>query len=255
MREYNLPDLDLHIYRARIYDLGSYGDDRLQVRILPKMADYKGSDLENLPRYPCMFKGTVINGWSEKNPNPDTKLPDTVFVAATEDFTVGYVLGVANMFYTCASTPFLDSYGYSYIENFISSRGLDTSYVNYEDMVVEKWVSTNSGSEVGGYVEMYNFKTGDKYIINASGTCFIMQSDRIYMRVGSPSGMKSAANKQFSTLEMTNSSINLKTSTFDVDAKKIVLGHHGLNLLATSVSSAAVSAEGMDLNPITTVTV
>lgn len=251
MRELYKPDLDLHLYRARVHDVGSIGDDRLQVRIMPYMADYPDTDVENLPRYPSMFKGTVFSCWTELNPSPDTGLPDWVFVAATEDFTVGYVIGIANQFYACNDTPFVDSYGYSYVQNFISGRGLDTSYVNYDEMVIEKWVAE---SKSGGFVEMYNYKTGEKYYINASGTCFIIQYDKIYMRVGSPSGAKDANTTKFSQMEMDAGSINFKTDLFNVDAKNVVLGHHGLNVVGTTASTG-ISVEGVDFNPNTRITI
>lgn len=256
MREIHQPDMGLHIYRARVHALGDVNDDRLQVRIMPYMADYPDTESDNLPRYPCMFKGTVINCFTELNPNKDTGLPDWVFVAATEDFTVGYVIGVANQFYTSNDTPYVDSYGYKYIQNFISSRGLDTSFVNYDEMVVEKWITTQDG----GMIEMYNYKTGEKYLINSSGTCIIMQFDRIYMRVGNPTGIdnnglkKISTSGKFSQIEMTATSIDFKTDLFNVDAKNVVLGHHGLSVVGTTAGTA-ISVEGVDFNPIETITI
>ena len=251
MRQLYKPNLDLHFYRARVHDVGKVGDDRLQVRIMPFMADYPDTDVDNLPRYPCMFQGTVINCFTELDPNPDTGMPDWVFVAATEDFTVGYVIGVANQFYACNNTSFVDSYGYKYVQNFISSRGLDTNYVNYDEMVVEKWITT----KYGGMVEMYNYKTGEKYLINTSGTCIIMQFDRIYMRVGNPSGTAStSSSEKFSLMEMTSGEISFKTDLFNVDAKNVVLGHHGLNVVGTTASTG-ISVEGVDFNPNTKITI
>ena len=250
MRQLYKPDLDLHIYRARVHDVGKAGDDRLQVRIMPFMADYPKTDDDNLPRFPCMFKGTVLNCFTELAPNPDTKMPDWVFVAATQDFTVGYVIGVANQFYSCNDTPFVDSYGYKYVQNFISSRGLDTSFVNYDEMVVEKWITTKDG----GMIEMYNYKTGEKYLINTSGTCIMMQFDKIYMRVGNPSGRNSSATEKFSLMEITGGEISFKTDLFNVDAKKVVLGHHGLSVVGTT-GSMGVSMEGVDFNPVTNITI
>lgn len=257
MREIHKPESDLKIYRARVYDVGKELDDRLQVRIMPYMADYPDIESENLPRYPSMFKGQVLSCFTEKNPNPETGLPDWVFVAATEDFMVGYVIGLANQFYTCNDTPYIDSYGYKYVQDFISSRGLDTSFVNYDEMVVEKWI-TNSKSDSsnpgGGMVEMYNYKTGEKYYINTSGTCLILQFDKIYMRVGNPSGSNSSSTEKFSQIQMDAGSIEFKTELFNVDAKNVVLGHHGLNVVGTT-GSLGVSMEGVDFNPVTNITI
>lgn len=254
MRELYKPNLELKLYRARVHDVGKEGDDRLQVRIMPYMADYPDLESDNLPRYPSMFKGQVINCYTELNPNKDTNMPDWVFVAATEDFTVGYIIGLANQFYTCNNTPYLDSYGYKKIQNFISSRGLDTNYVNYDEMVIEKWITNTNNREGGGMVEMYNYKTGEKYYINTSGTCFIIQYDKIYMRVGNPSGSAQATTESFSQIQMDAHQIEFKTELFNVDAKKVILGHHGLNVIGTTGSSG-VSMEGVDLNPVTSITI
>lgn len=255
MRELYKPSMELKIYRARVHDVGKEGDDRLQVRIMPYMADYSDLENDNLPRYPYMFKGQVLTCFTELNPDKATGQPDWVFVAATEDFTVGYVMGLANQFYTCNSTPFLDSYGYKKVQNFISSRGLDTNAVNYDEMVIEKWITTSSPNDLtGGMVEMYNYKTGEKYIILTSGTCFIMQYDKIYMRVGNPSGSKSPTTEAFSQIQIDAHQIEFKTELFNVDAKNVVLGHHGLNIVGTT-GSLGVSMEGVDFNPITSITV
>lgn len=254
MRELHKPNLELKLYRARVHDVGKEGDDRLQVRIMPYMADFPDIESENLPRYPFMFKGQVITCYTELNPNKDTGQPDWVFVAATEDFMVGYVIGIANQFYTCNSTPFLDSYGYKEIQNFISSRGLDTSCVNYDEMVIEKWITNKNNAPQGGMVEMYNYKTGEKYYINTSGTCLIIQYDKIYMRVGNPSGSASSSTESFSQIQMDAHQIEFKTELFNVDAKNVVLGHHGLNVVGTT-GSLGVSMEGVDLNPVTSITI
>lgn len=258
MRELYKPDLSLHLYRARVVSLGKKGDDRIKVRIMPYMADYPSTEDSYLPMYPMMFKGQVLTCFTEKDPNKQTNEPDWVFVAATEDFTVGYVVGLANQFYTCSSdTKYLDSYGYDYIQSFISSRGLDTSHINYDELVIEKWCSYDGGSPEngqGGFVEMYNYRTGEKYIINSSGTCFIMQFDKIYMRVGSPSGTKTTGTdtQKFSQIQITADEISFKSDLFNVDAKKVVLGHHGLNVVGTTGSMGA-SMEGVDFNPVTTI--
>lgn len=254
MRELHKPSLELKLYRARVHDVGKENDDRLQVRIMPYMADYPEADSENLPRYPMMFKGQVLQCYTELNPDQGTGLPDWVFVAATEDFTVGYVIGLANQFYGCNNTPFVDSYGYKKIQNFISSRGLDTSAVNYDEMVIEKWITNDSNNPKGGMVEMYNYKTGEKYYINTSGTCFIIQFDKIYMRVGNPSGSASASTESFSQIQMDAKQIGFKTELFNVDAKKVVLGHHGLSVVGTT-GSLGVSMEGVDFNPVSSITI
>jgi hypothetical protein len=121
-------------------------------------------------------------------------------------------------------------------------------------MVIEKWITNDSNNPKGGMVEMYNYKTGEKYYINTSGTCFIIQFDKIYMRVGNPSGSASASTESFSQIQMDAKQIEFKTELFNVDAKKVILGHHGLSVVGTT-GSLGVSMEGVDFNPVSSITI
>lgn len=248
MKEYSKPNLDLKVYRARIYDNGKNGDDRIQVRIIPEMIDYDGAMLDNLPRYPCAFKGKVINGFTEKEPNPDTGLADEVFVLATYDFTVGYILGLANLFYGCSDAPYQDSYGFSYVQNYLTGRGLNM--IEYKDIVVDHWSNSNEG----GVVILHNHKTGEVYVVNASGTCIVMQYDKIYLRVGSPNGKHGGGKKPFSSITITDNSIDIKAKLVNFDSENIVLGHHGYSVLGT-LSTVPVACDGINLQPIDNVTI
>lgn len=249
MRDYEKPSMDLRLYKARIYENGKDGDDRIQVRIIPYMIEYEGSECGDLPRYPALLKGQVFNGYTEQNPNPQTKKADEVFVLATNDFTVGYVVGFANMFYNCSSTPYQDSYGFMNIQSYLSTRGLNA--IEYEDLVVDNWLSTDEG----GYIEFHNFKTGDKYIINASGNCVAILADKIYMRAGSPNGTKNGgSDNPFSTFTMTNTDISFKSKNFSIDSEHISLGHSGHYVLGT-LTSLPASYNGVTLQPIKNVTI
>ena len=249
MRELEKPSTSLKFYKARIYDNGKDGDDRIQVRIIPYMIDYEESECGDLPRYPALLRGMVFNGYTEKNPNPKTKKADEVMVLATNDFTVGYIVGFVNMFYNCSSTPYQDDYGFLNVQSYLSTRGLNA--INYEDLVVDNWISTDEG----GYIEFHNFKTGDKYIINESGNCFAILSDKIYIRAGSPNGTQNGgSDNPFSTLTMTNTDITLKSKSISLDAENLSLGHSGHYVLGT-ISSLAQGYNGMNLQPITNVTI
>jgi hypothetical protein len=48
--------------------------------------------------------------------------------------------------------------------------------------------------------------------------------------------------------------IEFKTELFNVDAKKVVLGHHGLSVVGTT-GSLGVSMEGVDFNPVSSITI
>lgn len=249
MRDYVKPDLELKLYIARIYDTGKNGDDRLQVRIVPDMIDYEGESLDNLPKYPSLFKGTFVNGFTEKNPNPETNQADEVMVIASYDFTVGYILGLTNRCYSSGTAPFQDSYGFSYVQDYLGARGLNS--IEYENMVVDMWCSTDKG----GIIILHDYKTGDLFVINSSGTCAVLQQDKIYLRVGSPNGANGstgAKSNPFSSVTIDSGSVSIKTKVFDVDAENVLLGHHGLNVLGT-ISTVPIACDGVNLQAVKTI--
>lgn len=243
MEQYYKQIEGLILKRARIYDRCGANDDRLQVRVMPDQATI--SETRNLPCYPCIFKGQVLNGVTEKE---DKENATEVIVACTEDKTYGFVICLANVFHSYyRDTKYSESYGFNYIKQFLGARGLGT--IRYEDFVVQNWQM----SDKGGLVEMYNYKTGDKYIVNSSGTCMVMKQDEVYIRAGSPSEGKSGPNvvsgfskKAFSEIRITPDKIYMKTPTFEVDAKKKIFGHGGQNFVRT-FGSCALGVEGHNL--------
>lgn len=250
---------DLHFYRARVYKRGTEGDDRLQVRILPLMADIKDKEADNLPKFPCLFKGKVINCRQEKPTsetyNTNGKLIDSVETAdyvcviCTDDFTFGYVLCLENQFLGYSGSNYVDSWGYPYLRDYINNRGLGDSDLKYEYLSVQEISSTDDG----GYCEFFNWKNGNKYIINRSGSCIMILQDKVYIRAGSPG--KNGAKNDFSAIEMSSDKVVIKTPRFEVDAKSIILGHHGQYLLSCSSSMVPVCAEGVNLQPIKSISV
>jgi hypothetical protein len=250
---------DLHIYRARVYKRGTSGDDRLQVRILPLQADITDSkELNNLPKFPPLIKGQVFNCRQECSSNLKYKNgqdidgkenADYVCVVANSDWTFGYVLGLENQFYGYMGNNYLDSWGFTYMRDYINNRGLGDEDLQYEYLVVQAMSSTPDG----GFCEFYNWKNGNKYIINRAGSCIMILQDKVYIRAGSP-GVNGAKNP-FSAIEMTGSKIVVKTPCFDVTADNVILGHHNQYLLSTACSKMPVSAEGINLQPITAIMV
>jgi len=247
------PDMDLHFHRARVYKRGKFGDDRLQVRILPQMADIPQDELENLPKFPCLFKNMVLNcrqeaTSSEKysttgNPVDGKDNADYVCVLCNKDYTFGYVVCLENAFYDYMTTPHKDSWGFSSIKDYINNRGMGDSALDYDNLVVQAMPST----EDGGMVEFYNWKNGNKYIINRSGACIMVLQDKVYIRAGSPG--KNGKKNPFSAIEMSGSKIVIKTKLLDINSEKIILGHHGQYLLGTAVSSP-FAAEGRNFYPV-----
>lgn len=245
-------NFDLRVYRGRIYDNGTSTDNRTQVRVLPYMADYEDDECTDLPKFPALFKGQVHNGFCEKKDGADKA--EEVVILATEDFTYGFVIGKASMFYGVSDTVYLDSYNYSFIESYLSQRGFDTNNINYEDFIVQTMCMTpqDDHSGGGGLVELYNFRTGDKFIIHASGACIGITGQQVYIRCGSPT--MDGSTPKYSSITITPTKITCNTDVFEVNAKNVILGKHGMNVLGTS-SVAPVACSGSNLQPITNVTV
>ena len=87
---------EFRLYKARAYANCEEGDDRIQVRVLPYMSMIASTELDNLPKYAPLIKGSVPKVNTEK----DDQLGDMLWVVAIPDFTVGYILGPANIILT-----------------------------------------------------------------------------------------------------------------------------------------------------------
>jgi len=231
----------LHIYRARAVSNPDPGDDRLQVRILPHMADIMETAL--LPYYPPFFKGNVIVSKTEEI---DKEEAEYVWVAALPDFSLGFVLGVANSFEASgASEKFSRSYDYRAVHQGLSRRNLIPKYLDYKNLYVQYWTDQ--------YLEMVDFRHGDKYIIQSNGNMIVMETNQIYLRVGSGSLDEaeenlSASVPRYSAIRMSRQEIRITTPSLSIKAGQISFGDKNLNLLATA-SLAPIFVEGATLHP------
>jgi hypothetical protein len=232
---------ELHIYRARIVSKPDPGDDRLQVRIVPHMADIPETSL--LPYYPPFFKGQVIVGKSE---DTDQKAADYVWVAALPDFSLGFVLGLANAYEDSAgSAKFSQSYDYKAVVQGLTRRGLLPSYIDYKNLHVQFWTDS--------YLEMVDFRNGDKYIIQSNGNMIVMETNQIFLRVGSGSSDEAADNPNasvppYSAIRISRTEMDLVTPRLVIRAGEIKMGDKQLNLLA-SASMTPIFVEGATLHP------
>jgi hypothetical protein len=231
----------LHLYRARMVSKPEPGDDRLQVRVIPHMIDIPETAL--LPYWPPFFKGQVITGITEAE---DKKNAEYVWVAATPDFTMGFIMGPANHFEAAdAGTKYSESYNFKDLLQGLIQRGICPAGTDYKSLYVQYWNPN--------YLEMVNIKTGDKYSILGNGTIFALHRNQIYMRVGAQEE-GSTAKTPFSAIRISNTEINFVTNHFRVKADQITLGNKGLNLTAMS-SSIPTTNEGVTFHPITSIKV
>lgn len=229
----------LHIFRARIVSKPDTGDDRLEVRVMPHMAGLP--DTDPLPKYPPFFKGQVIVGRTEKD---DKKLADYVWVACLPDFTVGFVLGLANSF-EGAPSKYTNSYNYKDFVQGLSRRGLIPSYLNYKDLYVQYWNDN--------YIEMVNIKSGDKYIVQSTGNMIVMEKSQIYLRVGNGDAAQDGEKNKFSAIRITRDELSILSPHIRLRGKKISLGDGNLYVAAIA-SSIPISVMGATIHPITNTT-
>lgn len=234
---------ELRIYRAQIYKTKGPNDDRLQVRILPYMLDIPEDELDYLPIYPSLIKGKVFAGYSEQQ---DGKNKATrVYVAATPDFSVGYVIGLANEFEANSSSKFSGSYNFKEIKRYLNQRSCCPTDFEYKDIQV---IINTFEDGTGGLMVFYNFRTGDLFAINTSGAMITLQRDKLYLRVGSPSNPP-GGNNPFSSITMAADKITIDTPLLDLRAKNTILGHDGLYLVGTN-SEVSVPVEQVSFIPI-----
>lgn len=243
-------DVRLQFYRARVYNTLDENDDRLQVRILPFMENISTLEEANLPCFPSIRKGEVMHLRSEKAVGKEKA--DYVMVLANNHFTIGYIFCKLN---ECSgpnkSYAHLFSCQFSKMQDYLSKKDQDISNFNYEDIYVTNW---DFDETTGGYVDCYNIKTGDKYILNSSGTLIVIAQNKVYINVGSPAKNINDSN-DFSDVEITPSKIEMRSRNIVIDAKdNLRLGTHGLKLAGFSGVIPA-NFKGQSIIPISNINV
>lgn len=230
----------LQIYKARIVSPLEPGNDRLEVRIIPHMVGLPAGD--PLPKYPPFFKGQVVTGKSEVKDEPANA--DYVWVAATPDFTVGFVIGLANI-YERPTQNYSNSYNYKDIVQGLMDMGLTQSYIDYKDLYVQYWHQN--------YIEMVNSRSGDKYIIQSTGNVIAIEKNQIYLRVGVGKGASAEPPEEpnrYSAIRITRDELSIVSPHIRLKGKTISIGEGGLYLAAVG-SPVPISVQGMTIHPIT----
>jgi len=234
---------EMRVCRANIYEVLGPKDDRLKVRPLPYFANIDKEEEKNLPNYPPFFRGQVITGKSEKK---DGTKAEQVWIACTPDFQLGYVLGKASAFGENTKSRYAWSYDYNKVKQFLHQRRALPSDFSYENLDVIRWYA----SDRGGMIELVNHKTGDWVLMNSSGSVVTVQQKKIYLRVGTPPDPVSSGPVAFSMISMTPDKIHMKSPNVEIDAKDLVLGHHGLNLVGTGTMAPICGTNGTSAQAI-----
>lgn len=229
---------ELHFYRAKIYSNNKWGDDRIQVRIIPFMNDITETSI--LPKYPPLIQGKVIRGFTEADDGKEKA--DTVLILATSDFTYGYVVDLLNNMPGINKEPLQKSWNYSAVKQRLSSSGAIIDNFDYSSIYVD--IQNNSNT----YIEFHDINTGAKWMITEKGDTFMIAPGHVYIsaRSGPDSG------DQVSFIDMTPSHIKIQSNVIDMKAKSIFLGHGNMHVLGT-LSNQPVSVEGEPLKPSTIV--
>ena len=233
-------DSDLHFFKGMIYRNLGKNDNRLQVRILPHMAYIKGKELDNLPKFPSFYKDERVSGKDEFTVGKDEA--DYVWVVATSDFQYGFVMGLASSSSRNSTEKNRENMSYEVVRKYLAQRRIIPEDFDFEHLTVQAL----SQGEDYGYVEAYNFLTGEKLIFNAQGTIFSMQKDCIYMRVGLASTTSKVPS---SIIKMDKNEIYFKSNSFHIDANAVTVGNRNTHLVGTH-SEVATSIEGFNLIPL-----
>lgn len=200
----------MNIYIAEIVAVASTKDDRVQVRVLPQMRDLSK---DYLPVWPSFFKNSIITG----------NVGDLVWVVANEEFTIGYILGYANM-YTDSSNyeegtipPKL----FDKISNLhVSLKG---TLLNYRDIIVTHY------NEIS--ISFFQRKDGATITAFTNGTLSVVRPNEITFVVGS------------SILSIKDGEIALNAKNLKLGGKSVQLGDcPSGNVLVTDGGSSAQTA-------------
>lgn len=229
---------ELKLYRAVIHDNVKFGDDRLQVRVMPYMAEITGDEEANLPKYPPFFKGHVVRGYTEKDAASENKNPTSIYVLANQDFTVGYVLDAVNEFNGALNGALRDSWDYQNAKSVLQRAGCVPTGFTYDNLIVNM-------NEAHTFIEITSYKNPFKVIMTAAGDIFSIQQNRIYMmaRAGAKTGAET------SYIDIRPNRIEIKSKVVDFSkSDAVILGHHGMSLVGT-FSDSAVPCEGVNLTP------
>lgn len=151
----------------------STNDDRLRVKIIPQMNNFKS---EECPLWSFFFKDQIITG----------KAGDLVWVVCDDEFSAGYILGYAN--YTTYET-----------DTFTSFKKLNESISLSIPESLRKVLTTTSIKVVGHEIDLANVKvtfwndncihfversTGGFIIVFRTGTIYVLRPDACYLSIG-----------------------------------------------------------------------
>lgn len=173
----------MEIYLASIEGVSGPGNTRVQVRVLPHM---KLIDRDSLPIWPYFFKHQAITG----------KLGENVWCISNPDFSMGYVLGLAND-YTITGKYEENSLSVDLFKLFEDNYFKANAHLyNKSDLIVsfynkdaihftkresgETIIAYSNGSYIQASADIHSFNVGTSYIKIEQGKISIV-ADKILL--------------------------------------------------------------------------
>lgn len=168
------------LYIAKVVGVGD--DDRLQVRVLPHMGNSNDIPDEQCPRWSSFFRERLFSGTAASN--------EYVWVICNEEFTAGYVLGLANYTtYIGDDSSYKEKAIPSDLKDIASNAlvSLQAEKLNFNNIDVTFWnadsihfVERSSGGSIIAFRNgsLYVARP-DEFIIALPNSKFIMNSNGI----------------------------------------------------------------------------
>lgn len=192
-------------YVAKVVGTATMTDNRLQVRVLPYMADIEES---KCPCYPSFFKDNLYTG----------NIGDYVWVICDDEFSVGYVFGLANY----------NTYSDMTTENGESVYNKSIEGINLsipDDLRNE--ISKQSSKVMSSSLSLLNTKVdywdndcihyierskGGRVIAYRNGTMYIFRPSEMILKVGS------------NVIKIDTESISMVSSDIKIQGDRVGLG-------------------------------
>jgi len=198
-----------NIYKATVMSQASLKDPRVIVKIMTSMDDI--DDISVLPRFPAFFADQFLN----------YPVGSAVWCLSNDDFDLGYVLGLTNVF----SEAITDYTSYSRLESSFDS--LIGKAVDGVDIGIPKFRNLVFSHVDQNLIEAFDTETGSKIIYHSTGSCFVIGPYGISMAYGkgliSLTKNKSSGKEQI-VLSADSIRLNGKVSLGTGDKQSYVLG-------------------------------
>lgn len=191
------------IYFAKTIAVASEKDSRIQVKILPQMEEISDSFC---PLYPHFFRDNILTG----------SIGEYVWVVASDDFSVGYILGPCNYnTYSCFSdgettdSVLFENYSIpASLKEKISSTifEIDSEKYSFQNLKVTYWSSS--------CLHFVERETGGTIIAYSNGNIMIMRPDKFYVKIGD------------SKIQLNSSGVSIAGTSIKLQSEDVELGYN-----------------------------